>query len=623
MRLRYKILVSLPLLVLAMNLSAQQSMSAVSARIKAIDQLYTTQPDLATKQTYQWYDSLKANLIIEPEDEGDIYYALCKYEFRRYNYKEAFKICKKGVVHLDKYDIKDGLGGFYNILGTSFAGTNQLDSAIYYFIKAADNLLSLGDIVKAGYIYNNLGNVYFDNQDFKKALPYLKKSLVILEDQGDTINIVIVKGNVSYCYVMLDSLIIGEQVAREAIVMGQKYNVINGVVYGYLSLADIKNKQIKTKEAIAFALKGYNYAIINTDEYYKGLCASSLAGYYLNSDPKLTIMYGEEALRIFKETEPRFIPQLQVTLANAYMQTGDFKKAAVAQKEYITYIDSTKKETYNRTQLELLEKFESAEKSRTIAEQQNAIFKKDLYLSQLGIALLLMILVLGIGFWWFKNNQLKNKIRFKQLTAEKEIQIAQASIMGEAQERERLAKELHDGVSNDIASSKLLVSTYRMINNDSNDILSKLESELDQLHKNTRAMAHNLLPQKLLADGLQSALHTLISSNTSKIDISLDLEDYKVGKSQSLELYIYRIVQEMMMNAIKHSQASKILCKMEDDGKNLTIIVQDNGIGMSYENQSDGLLFLRSRISDLGGKLMIESSENNGTQLVSKFAYGV
>jgi len=195
------------------------------------------------------------------------------------------------------------------------------------------------------------------------------------------------------------------------------------------------------------------------------------------------------------------------------------------------------------------------------------------------------------------------------------------------EERNRIARELHDGIGQNMLFVKLKLQKYLDSKNDEikSDEARIIEDLFDGTIKDLKRVIYDLKPKILDEVGLEPALNYLCKSVSSEsgIDGTIDITGLKERLNPKLEIYIYRIIQEAINNIIKHSQAKNFNIQLIESYANVKIMVSDDGIGFnikSTENKANGktgygLFNLKERVENLGGKTKIDSSLNNGTIL--------
>ncbi len=259
-------------------------------------------------------------------------------------------------------------------------------------------------------------------------------------------------------------------------------------------------------------------------------------------------------------------------------------------------------------------KFRTAQKDKELAQKQYQIARQQLKIQQqylwIGGALTGLIL---LGAILYRRQQ---KAKIARL---------EARLEGEEQERMRLATELHDGIVNRLSYAKMnfdaLAPAGTVAHIDAagfQEAVHYLEQSIAEL----RATSHNMLPSALENTGLETALNIYCQKITKVLPLAIDfsIEGNLPLLTEAFELHIYRIVQELLNNIIKHAEASAVALVCTADDKHLRISVQDNGKGMPAENLQAGvgLYNLQNRLKILGGKMQVNSSAH-GTQILLDF----
>ena len=193
----------------------------------------------------------------------------------------------------------------------------------------------------------------------------------------------------------------------------------------------------------------------------------------------------------------------------------------------------------------------------------------------------------------------------------------------EEKERERLSRELHDGIGQSFIAIKLkLEQLFDGGPGENEKSLEEIEKAFDDAIDEIRRMSNNLSPSVLKAFGLENAIRNLCNSVQEYARCSIDLE-YDFDReiiNKKTEIYLYRIVQEAMNNIRKHSSASHVEIKIFELSGKFNMLISDNGIGFDPEGESSGrgagLFNMKQRAEILGGSAVIESGENNGVKIL-------
>jgi signal transduction histidine kinase len=204
----------------------------------------------------------------------------------------------------------------------------------------------------------------------------------------------------------------------------------------------------------------------------------------------------------------------------------------------------------------------------------------------------------------------------QRLQSEKEKQVVKALLDGEEKERRRIAQELHDGINGNLAALKLNLKP---------DEKHQTIVLLDQTMNEVRMISHNLMPDAVKKFGLKEALENYISgmNDTDTISIHFQHLGNENNLDDELSVNIYRIVQELVKNSLKHAGASEILVQITSGLDNMQITVEDDGKGFDAgalkstpsKKAGIGLANIENRVSYHQGSFDIRSSTHEGTSI--------
>jgi signal transduction histidine kinase len=214
------------------------------------------------------------------------------------------------------------------------------------------------------------------------------------------------------------------------------------------------------------------------------------------------------------------------------------------------------------------------------------------------------------------------------LETEKQLTATEAVLKGEEQERTRLAKDLHDGLGGMLSGIKFSLGNMKgnlILTPENAQAFERSMNMLDSSIKEMRRVAHNMMPEVLVKYGLDTALKEFCN----EIDRSrvLDVNYQSVGMDkaaieQTVAVTIYRIVQELVNNAIKHAAAKNVLVQahLSEQEKLLIITVEDDGKGFDKTTlkhaEGIGWQNIQNRVEFLKGKADIQSSSGKGTSVM-------
>ncbi len=320
--------------------------------------------------------------------------------------------------------------------------------------------------------------------------------------------------------------------------------------------------------------------------------------------------------------------------AESYEALHDYENALEYKNTYLTLYDSlSKKEKVDMiSRLEV--RYRIAEKDKELAIQkltlsdiESKVRYKNSWIAGILVSSLLGVVIFGL---WRNKNIDKQKLqqqRINNLQQKIKIEGLHASIAGEEKERTRMARELHDGIGGLLSAAKM---NFELLKNkisaehktDFTDGVELLETAGTEL----RQVANNLMPEILLQEGLAIAVASFCERMAGKSTTRITFQSFGIQNNvgQVTDLPIYRILQELIHNIVKHAKAKTALVQInfQDDG-GLSITVEDDGIGLppasSNTSSGMGLKNIKDRIKELGGKIDIQSSTGNGTGFYIEF----
>jgi signal transduction histidine kinase len=266
---------------------------------------------------------------------------------------------------------------------------------------------------------------------------------------------------------------------------------------------------------------------------------------------------------------------------------------------------------------ELLVKYDAEKNEKEILNQNLLLAKQETKLRNRQLIILGLVLGLSILLVVYFYVRKLNKERLIRLEIEKQKKIGDAYIYGEQKERTRLAFEIHDGIA-----SMLTGISYKLRAADANK--EEVLNLLTGLHEDTRRISHSLMPIDFEQKNLIEAVSNLCERMTNKeIEIIFFASKPIIGLDNQKSLLLYRVIQELINNALKYAQCKSIFVRIENKEQNLIeICVEDDGVGLSGSLIQNGLKSIKERIKSLGARLLIESEKEGGTAVKIYYNYG-
>ena len=419
-----------------------------------------------------------------------------------------------------------------------------------------------------------------------------------------------------------------EQSFNEALNISDKLNDNYAKSAILLNLADINfNKQNFQK-----SIQGFNNAIkiAKKSNHFESMTIAykGLAKNYLQSKKyEIAKKYVDSSLKISESNNMRFekLDGLKL-LSDIAFANQDIKLAMDYDKKSDQLKDSIDADNLKEITTKYEQKYESEKKDAQIKLQKSQIKQKNIfnYILLTGALFLTLILVLS-----YRNYNQRKKIqqqKIVELEKEKELLATQSLLKGQEEERTRLAKDLHDGLGGLLSGVKLQLGSMKtdvyLLSQQNINTFDRALLKLDESINEMRRVAHNMMPETLLKFGLKQAILDYCDtlSQNQKFTIHCELHNIEKNLNATTEVILYRIIQELVNNAIKHSQATNILVQVLKDEKNkIFITIEDNGIGFFTKEinilESAGIRNIQSRINYLKGTLDIKSEIGKGTSI--------
>lgn len=250
----------------------------------------------------------------------------------------------------------------------------------------------------------------------------------------------------------------------------------------------------------------------------------------------------------------------------------------------------------------------------------------DIVTLVIGTSAMLIMVIAIIGFAFMFQRKLINKERayreIEKLLQQQEIKSAYLLIEGQERERKRIATDIHDNVGNLLATLKIysdLVQKHEH-NAEVHRLNLKISMIAETVTTEIRKISHSLDSGIVHSFGLKAAIDQLVDAiqNSGKIELTAHY-DLTHPLSGEASLNIYRIIQEMVTNTLKHAQATRARMEISQVNDEISIIFEDNGVGFDTENtlhQGLGLKNIHSRVEHFRGEIKIQSSSQGSTFII-------
>lgn len=238
------------------------------------------------------------------------------------------------------------------------------------------------------------------------------------------------------------------------------------------------------------------------------------------------------------------------------------------------------------------------------------------------LAFMAMALVLILFFYYSRKKIIKHEVDKKNLEIQHQKEMIEAMITTQENERERIARDLHDEISsklNVVSLNSHLLKTPNLSSNEIAEITENIADLTSKVLESSRRIAHDLFPPVFEKFGLEAGIEELIEETKSTgkfvIDFKNTIEFNQL--SSEIQLSIFRILQELLNNTLKYANASEVQISFHYLNGNRQFVYQDNGIGFDRSNHTKGmgLINIESRIGVMQGEFSMETNENQGFKI--------
>lgn len=529
-------------------------------------------------------------------------------------------------------------------IANSFYSTYLYDSAAFYGIKALEAQTECLDTSNMILMCSNLAAYNEDLGLFKESLHYADMGMKLSEESNNF------DGYVS-------AAITASIAAR---------NLKDQVLYkAYLAKAEGKMDQVEHPHYKASLYQNLSGAYFDTEDYKTAnrYIDSSLVYLQGNEDNNISasifmskglalhkmghtleaIQFLEKALRFAEQKRDWFVVrESHLGLSETNFSLGNLQKAYEHHLSYAQYKDSTQRIESERIVAEISAKYRTEKQQLELSRLQDqaeldAIEKaqaKRQYVFLLIIAILVVLILTTLyALQRRRNTILKQKEaiiseQLKRLETEKQIVVLDSLLKGEETERSRVAKDLHDGVGSLLSGVKLSLSSMdgnMFISADHARIFERSLHQLDDAITEMRRVAQNMMPEILVKSGLITAVNHLANtiSQTGSLSIHFEHHNFDLRLPSDMEIIVYRIIQELLQNAVKHSAASEVIIQLSEHDQTINLVVEDNGKGFNPElwDKSTGMGFsnLKNRVNYLKGSIHINTQSGEGSSFLIEF----
>lgn len=600
---------------------------------------------------------------------GEAYFTLGLNYNAKSDYEKAVEYWTIALKFYRSQGKKMGVFNVTNNIGTIKFQQGDYSGALENFFAALKIVEELGDVGRMSSLYNNLSGVYSALGDGRLSLEYSMKSLALAKASGkqeviaQSFSIVgsqqrYVKQYDSAHYYFAQSLQIYEKLgnsegkARTLLNIGLVYlsmkSYKKGLEHGMVSLEIYRAIGSEFGVAAASDLIGDLYLSAATDSNIHLKAIVEIAEPMrknATTDTGMRALILLAADSYFNKAIPKYIElkstddlqRCYFSLSEVRKLMGDYKGALENYKLHILMKDSVSSVTTNVkiASLGAKRELELKESRIKLLSQENKL--KDLRAAKdkqtrkalVGGIGMVVVIALSLVMYYVRRQQSEKLIaneKINTLLKEQELQSVSSMLEVQEQERKRIAADLHDRLGSMLSTVKLYFNTVEeQIDNlkeQNKEQYHKATTLLDEACDEVRKISHNLVSGELVKFGLVSAINQLKGTieDSGKLKMSVLAFGMEERLDSAMEISLYRIVQELMNNMLKHAKATEVTIQLNRVDHNLNIVVEDNGVGFDVEAALDkdgmGLRNMETRVKKMQGGITFDSGKGRGTTTI-------
>jgi signal transduction histidine kinase/Tfp pilus assembly protein PilF len=552
------------------------------------------------------------------------------YRFQGY-YDEALLYADSALGYIGEQDATSLRAAINSNKGVCYRYKGEYEQALKSYQKAIELHKEANQNTDVGTVLNNLGVMFMYMEDYDKALSYYDQALEIQRRENNQKEIANIYNNYAIVYAnqgVLDSSLIyfekSFEIEKELNNLQGMSESINNIGAVYYYMGDIDNAIIQFRES---------YKIDSTLGDVRGQIStlSNIAEMKNEKgNPREAIQTLEKCLEMATEIDSKYDKQTALAnLASSYQSLGDYEKAFNYYVQYTAVHDSVLGENQQEIVQELETQYQTKEKEQQIKIQGLELEEADLKIKARNSMLVglsgILVLALVSGFLGYRFIQSKKEAELQRAVAAEQQKQLDAVINATEQEKRRMARELHDGIGQQLSSIKLGISNiFNQLQNTTEESKSKfhtLEKVVDESARDVRELSHRMMPKSLSELWLGAALRDSAEKSLGLNNIRYNYNDDTNGQrySSQVEVNIYRVAQELINNILKHSDADRVSIDLFKDGNDLVLAVKDNGKGFDPEkDEGHGMLNIKSRLKQINASLNFEFPEEGGTETTVK-----
>ncbi len=547
-------------------------------------------------------------------------------------------------------DIKDArsrrfLGMLDHNFGVIHHYKGEYDSAVLRYQAAAAIYKSPNDDALLFLTYNNLSTLYGQLIDNVNSLKYARECVAISKRLNDPFKISVASLAMASAKIELKDYAGIDTLVAQIISISKSSSNYYMLGKGYKILGQYQNEFLHDNKSAILNMKLALENMMLSGNEYEVASAHQNLGFVYAADNRLAEAAVEfkSALEMGKRLGIMLVQRYSLkSLSELEEQMGHYKQALAYMHEHLLIKDSIIDKTHQDNIQALEAKYQSGLKDARIvqfADEQKIqllSLRQKATLNYILLASVAALLVLGfLGYRNFRHRQQLSRNQdqlqqqqIRELEKDKQLIAVDFLLKGQEEERSRLAKDLHDGLGGLLSGVKFSLSNMKdnlIITPENMTVFERSLDMIDGSIKELRRVAHNMMPEMLTKFGLDEALKEYCNTlNATKL-LSVRFQSFGLTDrlDTSTEIIIYRIIQELLNNTLKHASATEAFVQLVREKDRINVQVEDNGKGFDTaileDSKGSGWVSIRSRVDYLKGKIEVHSAPGKGSSVNIEF----
>jgi two-component system, NarL family, sensor kinase len=476
-------------------------------------------------------------------------------------------------------------------------------------------------------VYDALQTLYNSRAEYDKAIEYGEQAVQLAKQQDIPLFLTQCLLNLSFAYRYKKNYSKAETLTNEALSIARQTNDKRLQAAALLGLGSIWEQQGAYYKIMPSAKESLRLSRESSSTDLEVISLAAIATCYLQIKKyREAEVFAKQSLELSRKIQAKEqeYAALRILSRIAYAN-GQTDEAAAFDRDAETIMGDYVRETISQQSSNLEKKYETEKKNNQII-QLNKDRKINAQWNYILIGALATLLIISLlSYRTYQQKQKLQQQQIAELEKEKQLLAAEAVLKGQEQERTRLAKDLHDGLGGMLSGMKHSFTTMKenlVLTPDNAQAFERSMNMLDSSIKELRMVAHNLMPESLVKFGMDTALKDFCGDITASGALKVNYHSFGMEAlqlNQNTSIIIYRIIQELINNTIKHAEAKEAIVQLQLQNNLLDITVEDDGKGFDVNSLSMvkgmGWSNIKNRAEYLKAKLNVHSQQGKGTSV--------